>query len=77
MQKEMYHLQGNVSIYQWKAGFMAVQGMQGLESLSRALNLASAKNLVHMAVLSGSIGKRVQVSQAPEQTPVLLTISIN
>lgn len=64
MQKEMYHLHGNVSVYQWKAAFMAVQGMKGLEKLSRALHLASAKNVVHMAVLSGRIGNRVQVSES-------------
>jgi hypothetical protein len=49
-QRELYHLHGNVSIYQWKAAFMAVQGIHGLECLSRALKLSSSDNVVHMAV---------------------------
>jgi hypothetical protein len=60
-QKELFHLHGNVTIYQGKAAFMAVRGIDGLEKLSRALNLSSPDNVVHMAVLSGRIGARVQV----------------
>lgn len=63
-QKELFHLHGNVTIYQGKAAFMAVRGMSGLEKLSRALNLSSAENIVHMAVLSGRIGSRVHVAES-------------
>lgn len=63
-QKELFHLHGNVTIYQGKAAFMAVRGVDGLAKLSRALNLSSAENVVHMAVLSGRIGSRVHVAES-------------
>jgi hypothetical protein len=63
-QKEIFHLHGNVTIYQGKAAFMAVRGIEGLQKLSNALNLSSAHNIVHMAVLSGRIGTRVQVAES-------------
>jgi hypothetical protein len=60
-QKELFNIHGNVSVYQGKAAFMAVRCFEGLTKLSRALNLSSEDNVVHMAVLSGRIGSRVQV----------------
>jgi hypothetical protein len=61
-QREMFHLQGNVVVNQGKGAFMGVRGIQGLERLARVLHLSSAANVVHMAVLTTKLGKRVQVS---------------
>lgn len=63
-QCELFHLHGNVVINQGRGSFLAVRGMHGLECLSRAVNLASPRNVVHMVVLTSKIGKRVQVSSA-------------
>lgn len=61
-QREVFHLHGNVVINQGKGAFMGVRGVRGLERLAEALNLSSAGNIVHMAVLTTKLGKRVQVS---------------
>ena len=41
---------------------MGVRSAAGLERLSRVLNLESARNVVHMVVLTSKMGKRAQVS---------------
>lgn len=61
-QKEIFHLQGNVVVNQGRAAFMGARGARGLERLARVLSLEGPRNLVHMAVLTTKIGKRVQVS---------------
>ena len=61
-QKEVFHVQGNVVINQGKGAFMGVRSALGLERLSRVLSLESARNVVHMAVLTSKMGKRAQVS---------------
>jgi hypothetical protein len=61
--KELFHLHGNVVINQGKGAFMGVRGMNGLTSLASVLQLTGpACNIVHMAVLTIKLGKRVQVS---------------
>jgi hypothetical protein len=61
-QKEFFHLHGNILINQGVGWFMGVRGADGMERLSKALSLSSPSNLVHMAVLTSKLGKRVQVS---------------
>ena len=61
-QREVFHLHGNVLINQGVGWFMGVRGVDGLQRLSRTLSLSSESNLVHMAVLTSKLGKRVQVS---------------
>ena len=61
-QKEIFHLHGNILINQGVGWFMGVRGVDGLERLSKVLSLSSPSNLVHMAVLTTKLGKRVQVS---------------
>jgi hypothetical protein len=61
-QKEIYHLHGNVIINRGKAGFMGVRSFHGIERLSQTLRASSTDNMVHMAVLTSRLGKRVQVS---------------
>jgi hypothetical protein len=61
-QKEIFHLHGNVVINQGKGAFMGVRGMAGLEKLARAINISTPGNVVHMAVMTSKIGRRVQVS---------------
>jgi hypothetical protein len=61
-QKEVFHVQGNVVINQGKGAFMGVRSALGLERLSRVLSLESARNVVHMAVMTSKMGKRAQVS---------------
>jgi len=61
-QREMFHLHGNIVLHNGRASFLAVRGMAGLERLSRALNISSPRNVVHMVVLTSKIGRRVQVS---------------
>jgi hypothetical protein len=63
-QRELFHLQGNVVVNQGKGAFMAVRGVSGLQRLSKSLGLSSAGNVVHMAVLTSKLGKRVQVASA-------------
>lgn len=63
-QQELFHLHGNVTINQGRASFLAVRSMEGLGNLSRALHLSSPRNVVHMAVLTSKLGRRVQVSSA-------------
>ena len=60
--KEIFHLHGNVTINQGKGSFMGVRGMHGIERLAKSLRLESPNNVVHMAVLTAKLGKRVQVS---------------
>jgi len=61
--KELFHLHGNVVINQGKGAFMGVRGIHGLTALATVLQLSSpACNIVHMAVLTIKLGKRVQVS---------------
>lgn len=61
-QKEIFHLHGNVVISQGKGAFMGARGLHGIQRLARALSLSSARNVVHMAVFTTKLGKRVQVS---------------
>lgn len=61
-QKEVYHLHGNVVINQGRGAFMGARGMHGIQRLARALQLSSAANVVHMAVLTSKLGRRAQVS---------------
>lgn len=61
--KDMYHLHGNVVINQGKGAFMGVRGMKGLTALASILQISDPMcNIVHMAVLTVKLGKRVQVS---------------
>ena len=61
-QREVFSIHGNVTLNQGKGAFMGAGSMDGLEKLASALNLSNAGNTVHMAVICGKIGKRVQVS---------------
>ena len=63
-QRELFNLHGNVVISQGRGAFLAVRGIDGLESLARSLRLSSAGNTVHMVVLTSKIGKRAQVLSA-------------
>jgi hypothetical protein len=61
--RDLFHLHGNVTINQGKGAFMGVRGMKGLAALASVLQISSpACNIVHMAVLTIKLGKRVQVS---------------
>ncbi len=73
MQKEVFNVHGNAAIHQGKASFMGVRSMEGLEGLAKGLNLESARNQVHMAVICSKIGKRVQVSSSGLLERQLLT----
>lgn len=67
-QKEVFNVHGNAAIHRGRASFMGVRSAEGLEGLARGLNLTSAGNAVHMAVMCGKTGERVQVSaHAPTQ----------
>ena len=59
---ELYHVAGNVTLVGRKASFKGCKSFTGIQSLSRAIQLCDEANRVHMAVLSASIGVRVQVS---------------
>lgn len=61
---EVYSIHGNVTVNQGKGSFMGAGSMDGLEKLARALKLSHAGNTVHMAVICGKMGKRVQVSSS-------------
>ena len=63
-QREVYTLHGNVTVNQGKGSFMGAQSMAGLERLASMLDLSNAGNVVHMAVICGKIGKRLQVSSS-------------
>lgn len=63
-QKELFHLHGNVVINQGRGSFLAVRGVEGLRRLAHTLQLSTPRNVVHMAVLTSKIGRRVQVSSA-------------
>lgn len=63
-QREVYTLHGNVTINQGRGSFMGAQSMAGLERLATMLELSTAGNIVHMAVICGKIGKRLQVSSS-------------
>jgi hypothetical protein len=63
-QKEVFNVHGNASIHRGKANFMGVRSMEALEALAKGLNLLSARNTVHMAVICAKIGKRVQVTSS-------------
>ena len=63
-QREVFNVHGNASIHRGKANFMGVRSMEALEALARGLNLSSAGNTVHMAVICAKIGMRVQVTSS-------------
>ena len=61
-QREVYHLHGNVTLSSGgKGSFMGARGVNSIEKLASSLELSNAKNFVHMAVICGKLGKRVQV----------------
>jgi hypothetical protein len=62
LQRELFHVHGNVVVNQGKGAFMAVRGADGLAGLARALRLSGPGNVVHMAVLTSKMGVRAQVS---------------
>jgi len=62
IQREIYHIEGNIILNQCKASFMGARSFDGLEKLSQSLNLTSPKNNVHMVVFCMKLGKRVQVT---------------
>lgn len=72
-QREVFNIHGNASIHFGKATFRGVRGAQGLEAMAKALALSNASNTVHMAVICGKIGKRVQVTSSG----LLETILVN
>jgi hypothetical protein len=63
-QREVFHVHGNVAINNNKGLFMGVRDMRGLEKLATALALAHSGNLVHMAVICGKVGARMQVKSS-------------
>ena len=63
-QKEVFHIHGNVAINNRKGLFMGVRDMCGLEKLASALALPNSGNQVHMAVICGKIGARMQVKSS-------------
>lgn len=63
-QREVYTLHGNVTINQGRGSFMGAQSVAGLERLASMLDLSTSENVVHMAVICGKIGKRLQVSSS-------------
>jgi len=62
VQREIYHIEGNIILNQSKASFMGARSFDGLEKLSQSLHLTSPRNVVHMVVFCMKLGKRVQVT---------------
>ena len=60
-QKEVFNIHGNVAINKGKGLFMGVRDMNAIEKLADAIGLSSSHNNVHMAVICGKIGTRLQV----------------
>lgn len=71
-QREVFNVHGNAAIHHGRANFMGVRSAAGLEGLARGLNLTSVDNAVHMAVMCGKTGQRVQVSASGLLENVLL-----
>lgn len=63
-QREVFNIHGNVAINKGKGLFMGVRDMAGIEKLAEALALSSSHNNVHMAVICGKIGTRLQVKSS-------------
>jgi len=61
-QKELYHIEGNVTVHQGRASFMGARGHAGLARLARALRLEGAAYTVHMVVLCMKLGCRAHVT---------------
>jgi len=62
IQREIYHIEGNIILNQSKASFMGARSFDGLEKLSQSLNISTPRNNVHMVVFCMKLGKRVQVT---------------
>lgn len=63
-QREVFSVHGNVALNQGRGAFMGVRNFDALESLARGLGLTSAGNAVHMAVICGKTGRRMQVKSS-------------
>lgn len=61
-QQELYHLDGNVTVYQGRASFMGAQSTAGLERLAHTLRLEPGCFTVHMVVLCMKLGQRAHVA---------------
>lgn len=61
-QKELYHIEGNVTVHQGRASFMGARGHAGLSRLAKALRVESASFKVHMVVLCMKLGCRAHVT---------------
>ena len=59
---ELYHVDGNVSINKGRGFFKGVRSYAGLQRLSHRMWLEKPDNKVHMAVLTGCMGKRLHVA---------------
>ena len=60
--QELFHLDGNVTVYQGRASFMGAQSTAGLARLARTLRLEPDCYTVHMVVLCMKLGQRAHVS---------------
>ena len=72
-QKELFHLNGNIVIKQGKTAFMAARGMSCIRKLARCLRISNPENVIHMAVLTSRMGRRVQVTSAGLLEAILAT----
>ena len=63
-QREVFSIHGNVTLNRGKAAFMGVRNMEAMEALAKGLGLSGASNAVHMAVICGKTGRRMQVKSS-------------
>jgi len=61
-QRELYHLEGNLTINQGRASFMGARSYAGLTRLGRTMRLEDPSFAVHMAVLCLKLGRRAHVT---------------
>lgn len=60
--QELFHLDGNVTVYHGRASFMGAQSTAGLTRLARTLRLEGGCYTVHMVVICMKLGQRAHVS---------------
>jgi len=61
-QRELFHLEGNLTINQGRASFMGGRSFAGLTRLGRTMRLENPSFAVHMVVICLKLGRRAHVT---------------